>query len=132
MRGGAEGSVDEEARLAAWHDAPVSRDPEGGPRPGGAARPGSVRAAVENVSRPLLIRLSRLPRMVPFLVMLALVVAGLFVSGVGGFVLIMLGVAFLAWLLYLGWPQLAMPERLLRLAVIALAVGMAVIQLSPR
>jgi hypothetical protein len=91
-----------------------------------------VRAAVENVSRPLLIRLSRLPRMVPFLVMLALVVAGLFVSGVGGFVLIMLGVAFLAWLLYLGWPQLAMPERLLRLAVIALAVGMAVIQLSPR
>jgi hypothetical protein len=91
-----------------------------------------VRAAVEEASRPLLIQLSRVPRIVPFLVMLALVVAGLFVSGVGGFVLIMLGVAFLAWLLYLGWPQLAGAERMLRLAVIALAVGMAVIQLSPR
>jgi hypothetical protein len=91
-----------------------------------------VRAAVEEASRPLLIQLSRVPRIVPFLVMLALVVAGLFVSGVAGFVLIMLGVAFLAWLLYLGWPQLAGAERMLRLAVIALAVGMAVIQLSPR
>jgi hypothetical protein len=91
-----------------------------------------MRAAVEDASRPLLIRLSRLPRIVPFLVMLALVVAGLFVSGVGGFVLIMLGVAFLTWLLYLGWPQLALAERMLRLAVVVLALGMAVIQLAPR
>jgi hypothetical protein len=97
----------------------------------GADHPSSLRTAVEQASRPLLTRLSRLPRAVPFVVMLALIVAGLFISGIVGFVLIMLGVAFLVWLLYLGWPQLTMPERLMRLAVIALGTGLAVIQLAP-
>jgi hypothetical protein len=97
----------------------------------GDARPTSLRTAVEQASRPLLVRLSRLPRAVPFIVMLALIVAGLFVSGVVGFVLIMVGIAFLLWLLYLGWPQLTTPERLMRLAVIVLGAGLAVIQLAP-
>jgi hypothetical protein len=87
---------------------------------------------VERVTTPALLRLSRLPRLVPFVVMLALIVAGLFVSGVVGFVLILLGVLFLGWLLYLGWPRLTMAERVMRMAVIVLGAGLAVIQLSPR
>ena len=46
--------------------------------------------------------------------------------------IILLGVSFLGWLLYIGWPRLTMPERLMRLAVVVLGVGLAVIQLSPR
>jgi hypothetical protein len=67
--------------------------------------------------------------MVPFLVMLALLVAGLLVHGPVGFVLIMLGVLFLLWLLYLGWPALAPVERLMRFAVVVLGTALAVTQL---
>jgi hypothetical protein len=87
---------------------------------------------VERVSTPALLRLSRLPRLVPFVVMLALIVAGLFVSGIVGCVLILLGVLFLAWLLYLGWPRLTSAERLMRIAVVVLGSGLAVVQLTPR
>jgi hypothetical protein len=87
---------------------------------------------VERVTTPALLRLSRLPRLVPFVVMLALIVAGLFVSGVVGFALILVGVLFLGWLLYLGWPRLTMAERLMRMAVVVLGAGLAAIQLSPR
>jgi hypothetical protein len=91
-----------------------------------------LRRSVERASRPALIRLSRLPRMVPFLVMLALIVVGLLVAGVVGFVLITLGVLFLVWLLFLGWPALSSSERLMRLAVIVLGGALAVIQLFPQ
>jgi hypothetical protein len=67
--------------------------------------------------------------MVPFVVMLALLVAGLLVHGPVGFALILLGVLFLLWLLYLGWPALAPVERLMRLAVILLGTALAVTQL---
>ena len=87
---------------------------------------------MERVSSPALVRLSRLPRLVPFVVMLALIVAGLFISGIVGCLIILLGVLFLGWLLYLGWPRLSMSERLMRMAVVVLGAGLAVIQLAPR
>jgi hypothetical protein len=87
---------------------------------------------VERVSEPALLRLSRLPRAVPFAVMLALIVAGLLVSGVPGCALIVVGVLFLGWLLYLGWPVFNTSERLMRLSVVALGLALAVIQLFPR
>jgi hypothetical protein len=99
------------------------------PSPG---RPGALRTTIERASAPTLVRLSRLPRMVPFIVMLALIVAGLVIHGPVGFVLIMLGVLFLVWLLYLGWPALARVERLMRLAVVVLGSALAITQLFPR
>ncbi len=86
---------------------------------------------MDRVSAPALLRLSRVPRAVPFVVMLAIIVAGLFVSGPVGFVLIAVGVLFLVWLLYVGWPALSQSERLMRVAVIALGTALAVIQLFP-
>jgi hypothetical protein len=80
----------------------------------------------------VLVRLSSLPRAVPFVVMLALIVAGLWVQGIIGFVLILIGVLFLGWLLFLGWPALRPPERLMRLSVVVLGSGLALIQLFPR
>jgi hypothetical protein len=91
-----------------------------------------VRTSIERVSAPTLVRLGRLPRMVPFVIMLALIVVGLLIHGPAGFALITLGVLFLVWLLYLAWPALAPVERLMRLAVVVLGTALAVTQLFPR
>jgi hypothetical protein len=117
------GEAEEPQRLPAWHDAPVSQQP--------GSRPNGLRVLIDRVSAPVLLRLSRVPRAVPFLVMLVLIVAGLWVSGVVGFVLILIGVLFLGWLLYIAWPALSSSERLMRMAVVVLGTGLAVIQLRP-
>jgi len=77
-------------------------------------------------------KLSRLPRLVPFLILLVLLVAGVLISGQVGFVLMGLAAIFVAWVLYLSWPRLSGSERIMRLAVLLLAVAMAVVQLFPR
>ena len=91
----------------------------------------SFRTSVEKASLPLLTRLSRLPRVVPFLVVLALLVGGILIPG-WGWVLTALVVLFLAWVLFLGWPRLTPVERLMRVAVIAMAFAITVSQAFPR
>lgn len=91
----------------------------------------SFRTSVEKASLPLLTRLSRLPRIVPFLLVLALLVGGILIPG-WGWVLTALVALFLAWMLFLGWPRLTGVERLMRVAVILLAVAIAVTQAIPR
>ncbi len=76
-------------------------------------------------------RLSALPRVVPFLTVLVLLVAGIFIPG-WGWVLLGLVTAFLAWMLFISWPRLLAPERLMRLAVLALALAMTITQAVPR
>ena len=77
-------------------------------------------------------KLRRLPRLLPFVILLILLVGGVFISGPIGFVLMGLAALFVAWVLYLSWPRLNTTERVMRLAVLLLAVAMAVIQLFPR
>ncbi|HYN28246.1 MAG TPA: DUF6703 family protein [Dermatophilaceae bacterium] len=91
----------------------------------------SLRTAVETASLPALTRLSRLPRAVPFLVVLALMVAGILVPG-WGWLLHVLVAVLLLWLLYLGWPQLRTAERTMRVAVVAVVLAVAVTQAFPR
>jgi len=91
-----------------------------------------MRESIERASLPVLTRLSRLPRVLPFLGMLILLVAGGLVGGPAGFVLTGIAACFVAWLLYLSWPRLTPTERLMRAAVVLLAVGLAVVQLFPR
>jgi hypothetical protein len=91
----------------------------------------SFRASVEKASLPLVTRLSELPRLVPFVVVLVLMVAGLLIPG-WGFVLILLVGLFLGWMLLLGWPRLTPVERLMRFAVIAIAIAIAITQAVPR
>jgi len=91
-----------------------------------------VRHRIDHASLPLMTKLSRLPRLVPFLILLALLVAGVLISGQVGFVLMSLAAIFVAWVLYLSWPRLSGSERIMRLAVLLLAVAMAVVQLFPR
>ena len=94
--------------------------------------PNTVRSRIDHASLPLMTKLSRLPRLVPFLILLALLVAGVLISGQVGFVLMSLAAIFVAWVLYLSWPRLSGSERIMRLAVLLLAVAMAVVQLFPR
>jgi len=77
-------------------------------------------------------KLSQLPRLVPFLILLALLVGGVLIGGPAGFVLMALAAVFVAWVLYLSWPALSSSERIMRLAVLLVAVALAVVQLFPR
>lgn len=94
--------------------------------------PNTLRASVERASLPLITRLSQLPRAVPFLLMLGLLVAGVVIAGPVGFVLMAVAATFVGWILYLSWPRLSGTERIMRLAVLLLAVTLAVVQLFPR
>lgn len=94
--------------------------------------PRTVRASIERASLPLLTRLSTLPRVVPFLSTLLLLIIGAVVGGPVGFALMGLATLLVAWLLYLSWPRLTGAERLMRVAVVVLAAALSVIQLFPR
>ena len=85
----------------------------------------SPRRRVELAAGPLVVLLARLPRIVPFLVVLVLLVAGLLVGSVVGGLLLLVLAALLAVLLVLGWPALEPSARVLRCAVLALLVARA-------
>lgn len=88
------------------------------------------RRRVELTAGPLVVLMARLPRVVPFLLVLALVIGGLLTQGVVGAVLLGVLALLLAVLLLLAWPRLDPAARLLRVAVIALLVVRAVSFLS--
>jgi hypothetical protein len=94
--------------------------------------PNTLRASIERASLPLVARISSLPRAVPFLILLALLVSGVVIAGPVGFTLMGLAALFVAWVLYLSWPRLTGTERIMRFAVLLLAVAMAVSLLFPR
>lgn len=89
-----------------------------------------LRDSLERSSAPLLQRLASLPRVVPFLLVLGLMIAGILIPG-WGWILVAVVALFLVWLLVLGWPRLTMPERLMRLAVVAIAVAITITQAVP-
>lgn len=91
----------------------------------------AVRASVERLSLPALQRMVRLPRAVPFLALLALLVVSIAVRGPLGLVCTLLVTAVVAWLLYLSWPRLTGVERLGRCAVLVLASALCVVQIFP-
>ena len=90
-----------------------------------------LRESLDNASAPALRTLASLPRAVPFLAVLALMVAGALIPG-WGWVLIAVVTLFLLWLLALGWPRLTSSERLMRIAVVAIALAITVTQAVPR
>ena len=89
------------------------------------------RSAVERASLPVFVRLNGLPKALPFLLMLALLVSGIFVPG-WGWVLMAIGALFLGWVLFLTWPVLTSVERVMRLAVLTLWVVITITRAFPR
>lgn len=86
----------------------------------------SARRPWEQRFGPVVAFVAGLPRAVPFLLVLGLLLAGLFLQGVAGAVLLLVLAAGLAVLLVLAWPALAPNARALRVAVLALLVARAV------
>lgn len=89
------------------------------------------RERIEESSLPVVNWLNGLPRFVPFLVILGLMVAGVLIPG-WGWVLLLPVVLFLVWTLYLAWPALAPSARAGRFAVVLMAVAITIVQAIPR
>ncbi len=71
------------------------------------------RSRVEHAAYPVLDRLERLPRFLPFIAVLALIVVGIAVPR-WGFLATALVALLVAFLIYYTWPRLTLPERLMR------------------
>ncbi len=91
----------------------------------------SFRSRVEHASEPLVARLNRVPRAAAFFAVLALMVAGVLVPRIG-FVFTLVVALFVWWLLFITWPRLTLPERMMRIAVLFLVVAVAIVQAFPR
>lgn len=87
--------------------------------------------AFERASLPLTRVIAGLPPVVPIVVVFALVLVGAFL-GPWGAIPLGIVVLFLAWMLALSWPRLTSSERLMRVAVILLVVGVTAVRLFPR
>jgi hypothetical protein len=94
-----------------------------GPRSTGA------RAELARRSRPLLVALARLPRVVILVVVLSIVVGGFLLPGVLGGLLLGLVGLFLLWLVALAWPSLGSGARALRLLVGLAVVAYAIVKM---
>lgn len=103
------------------------RGPQGGSSP--------ERSWLESWSRPLLTRLVSAPRWLIVVGMSALLVLGLIQTGSLAWLgAILLGILalFLGWLLALSWPVLAPGSRMLRLVVVLVLAGIAVLKAMGR
>jgi hypothetical protein len=85
-----------------------------------------LRGAIERRSAPLLLALRGLPGWAPFLLVLALLLAGLFAPAPIGAGLLTVVALLIGWLSYLAWPALPPTERMVRVAVPALVLVAAV------
>lgn len=87
--------------------------------------------AFERASLPVTKFLAGLPPFVPVAAVFALVLLGGFL-GPWGAIPLALVVLFLCWMLALSWPRLRGSERLMRIAVVALVIGLTIIKVVPR
>ena len=91
----------------------------------------SLRQSFERASLPAVTWLSGLPRLVPFLTVLALLAAGILLPP-PGWLLLVAAVLLLGWILALAWPRLSSVERLMRVAGVAMVLALLVTQVFPR
>jgi hypothetical protein len=96
---------------------------------GGASRPASTstgtRKEIEDASRPTLVKLSSLPRLVVPLGTLVLVVIGLFAPLPIALPALALIFVFFAWIAYLSWPVVPTGGKVLRGVMLGLVLAMA-------
>jgi hypothetical protein len=89
----------------------------------------SVRLAVEKRSAPVLVLLSRQPRLAVPLASLLLLIGGFALPPALGVACLAVLLVFLAWLTYLSWPVLVGQARAVRAATITLVVVAGVTRL---
>lgn len=87
--------------------------------------------ALERVSLPATRFIAGLPPFVPVVAVFVLVLLGGFLGPWGAIPLAVV-VLFLLWMLALSWPRLTPSERLMRIAVVVLVLGLTIIKVVPR
>ena len=94
----------------------------------GVSRPASTgnRKQVEDASRPLLVRLSAMPRLVVPLGTLVLVALGLFAPLSIALPALALVFFFFAWIAFLSWPVVPTGGKVLRGVMLGLVLAMAI------
>lgn len=115
----------------------MAKTPQGVRGPGGPPkRPtSSSRSALERRSYPALVSLTRVPRWVLVVLMAVCMVTGLMLDGSLawlGAILLLVVAFFLGWLLALSWPVIATNSKILRLIVVVVLVGIAVLKVLGR
>lgn len=91
-----------------------------------------LRRRIEQASMPALQVIAKVPTWLPMLATAVLILGGALLGGVLGAILVILALLVLIWLLYLSWPHLTPPLRMMRLAVLALLLGIVITQFLPR
>jgi hypothetical protein len=92
----------------------------------------TLRQRVETVSRPLLVRLTNLPRLlIPLGTVLLIGLAMLAPLPVGLAALAVVAL-FILWIAYLAWPAITAGGRVARLVVLALVLLVAVARITGR
>lgn len=84
-----------------------------------------LRRSLERGSAVVLMFLHRLPRWVPFVLMLGLLAAALLLQGVLGAVFLGILALLLSWLAFLSWPNLSAGHRGFRVVSIAVVLAFA-------
>jgi hypothetical protein len=87
-----------------------------------------IRQSIERLSLRPAAYLRALPRWLPPVAIAALFIGGLAVRGWGGAAMLLVVTVFLAWLAVLSWPALQPQTRVLRVAAVAVLLGLAVWQ----
>jgi FtsH-binding integral membrane protein len=88
-----------------------------------AAQPGSLRARIEQASRPTLVWLTRLPRLLVPAIFGVLVIVALATPTPIALVATLVVVVFVGWLTYLSWPAITPGGRVFRLGTLGLLVA---------
>ncbi|MHA3838240.1 DUF6703 family protein [Terrabacter sp. AAH1] len=91
----------------------------------------SFRSRVEHASAPWVERMNAVPRPVAIGVLFALLAVGVLAPRPWAGIAFLVVAAFVGWLLFLTWQRLALSERLMRTAVLVLAVAVAVVRIVP-
>lgn len=91
----------------------------------------SFRSRLEHASYPWVERLNAVPRPAAVAALVLLLAVGIFAPRPWGGIAFLIVSAFVGWLLFLTWQRLTMPERLMRTAVLVLAVAVAVVRIVP-
>jgi hypothetical protein len=90
-----------------------------------------LRSRVEHASVPVVEKINAIPRAVTFLAILAMFVAAALLKSWGWVPLVLIAV-LVGWFLFLTWPRLSLPERLMRVAVLLMVVTAALVRALPR
>jgi hypothetical protein len=87
-----------------------------------------TRQAVERFSARPLFFLAHLPKWVPMVVALGLLITGFIVPGLIGAAALLLVAIFLGWLAYMSWPRINTSGRVMRVIAMACMVALIVWQ----